>query len=123
MKRNTKIIIVICIFVVMPMLNGCSGKEVDSDVMLGRYISSEDRFSGVTLDVNNKFTVTFNVTSSYIGIGDFSVADGILTLNDTGIKEKPKQYKFKINGDSLIFESGEFASKFFVQGEVFKLKK
>ena len=107
----------------MSILNGCSGKEVDNDVMLGKYISSEDRFSWVTLEANNKFIITFNVTSSYIGIGDFSVADGMLTLNDTGIKEEPKQYKFKINGDSLIFESGEFASKFFMQGEVFKLKK
>ncbi len=122
MKLNTKIIITICLFAVMSIFNGCSSKEVNNDVMFGKYISSEDRFSCVTLEANNKFIITFNVTSSYIGFGDFSVVDDMLTLNDTGIKEKPKQYKFKINGDSLIFESGEFASKFFMQGEVFKLK-
>lgn len=123
MKRNIKIFIVICFFAVMLIFNGCSGKEKGNDLKLGKYISSEDRFSCVALEANNKFVIAFNLTSSYIGIGDFSVVDDMLILNDIGIKKEPKQYRFKINGDSLIFESGDFASKFFVQGEVFKLKQ
>lgn len=121
MKRNTKIIIAIYLLAVLSIFNGCSTKEVENDLLLGRYISSEDRFSWVTLEANNKFTISFDAYSSYLGHGDFLLVDGMLTFNDAGINKKPKQYKFKIDGDSMKFESGEFASKFFIQGEVFNL--
>lgn len=121
MKLNTRIIIVICLLSVMLLYNGCSSKNEDNGLKLGTYRSTESKFSWVSLAADNKFIITFNFISSYIGIGDYSVVDNKLILNDIGIKDKPKQYIFKIDGDSLTFESGEYASKFFKQGTVFKL--
>ena len=56
----------------------------------------------VTLYEDNTFTFSFSTFSSYIGIGTYTVADDVLTLNtDDG----NYTYTFIMKDDTLIFDA------------------
>lgn len=123
MKRKRRALLMMCLLVMIPILYGCSSPKSNDELKLGHYVSKEDLFSLVVLEEDNRFTMWFSAYSSYLGSGEYTITDGMLILHDEGRADKETQYRFKINNDSLIFEDGEYASKYFEQGEVFKLER
>ena len=68
---------------------------------------------------NNRFVFNRNLATSYDPTGTYSVENSELILRGN-VNEV---YKFKINGNNLIFESGEYAEGLVEIGTIFELTK
>lgn len=107
MKRYFAILSSLMLFVLF--ITGCTEQESEKSVAGKIYTYSGEAFSEIESDYS--FTITINddrtysycesLLSSYIGTGEWSVSDDVLTLSDdTGVEII--NY-FLIDGDDLIF--------------------
>jgi len=69
------------------------------------------------LKENNEFVFNRDNGTSYRPKGSYSIQDGELILKVSDEEE----YKFKIDGEKLVFESGKYAGSLLDKGAVFQL--
>lgn len=106
MKKHTAILSAIMLLVLF--VTGCTEQERETSVAGKIYTYSGEAFS--ELESDHTFAITINddgtysyyesLLSSYIGAGQWSVTDDVLTLDDTGAEII--NY-FLIDGDDLVF--------------------
>lgn len=94
----------------------------DKELSTGKYEMKDGKtadWAWVLLEEENHFIFNRNIATSYLPTGTYSVEDDelILKVNDQEI------YTFRIEGDRLIFESGEYAESMIEKGTVFELTK
>ncbi len=103
------------------ILIGCSSKEKEVELKLGKYIKEDTELlamSYITIEENNKFTFTWGIVMSYLPAGTYSIEKDKLTLyvNDE------ETYLFTIDNDKLIFEDSSVDLSGIVEkGEVYVL--
>ncbi len=103
------------------LVSACSFKG-PNDLKLGKYVMEDtetEDFAWVLLEENNQFQFNRNIATSYLPMGSYSVEEDELILQ-SGLDEI---YRFKISGNSLIFESGKAAESLVEKGTVFVLTK
>lgn len=101
MKTIFKKIIKLPIFLMFFLLFSCVNKNSNSDIELGTYISGNMTY-WIKLKEHNKFI--FSNTSSSTINGTFEVANNKLILNED---VNNNVFTFNIEGNKVIFESGE----------------
>ena len=125
MKRLTCIILVLGI---MLILTSCKENDAAvSDKISGRtYVWEKEGFGGdftITLNKDGTYEYYEGVLSSYIGSGDWSVKDGVLTLTEKSGYDFV--FRFKVKDGELVFVS-EGSSQFMYvtveDGDVFRYK-
>lgn len=97
---------------------GCSSKELKT----GKYVlqgTEVEVWAWVLLKEDSKFEFNRNMATSYLPIGTYEVNGGFLVLTVS----PDETYRFKINGDTLVFESGKMAEPFIEKGAIFKLQE
>ena len=119
MKMKSMVILII---VSVLFTSACAfGGRVEAPAT-GKYVMKDaemEEWAWVLLEEENQFTFNRNLATSYRPMGTYSVEKDelILKVRDNEI------YRFRIEGDSLIFESGEFAEGLVEIGTVFELTK
>lgn len=108
-------------------LTACGGRKsggaVDTD-FYGKYVySGSDAVhqSVLVLSENDSFTFTFSMLSSYVGYGQYTVKDDVLTLQtDDG----QYHYTFKMVDGTLVFDAAHSSKETwfgeFTDGSVFE---
>ena len=109
MKRKIMALAFIAFFAAVLLLQGCSSETVMT-VAGKTYTYTVEPESGLDFD---RFTIRLNtdgtftyyecVFSSYLGFGNWSVSDDVLTLTDDDEFGYPLKNSFRIDGDDLIF--------------------
>ncbi|WP_432666942.1 hypothetical protein R9X47_11350 [Wukongibacter baidiensis] len=96
---------------------GCSNKKNANELKVGKYVEVENGLAWVILKENNQFEFNRHIVTSYRPRGSYSIQDGelILRVNDS------EEYKFKIDGEKLVFESGTHIGSLAKEGAVFQL--
>ncbi|WP_425448306.1 hypothetical protein [Dethiothermospora halolimnae] len=87
---------------------------------IGKYIITNAEIKNsvwVLLKKDNKFEFKRGFNTSYVPSGNYLVENNILKL----IVNKNEIYKFKIDGDKLIFEGSNVDSNLVEIGTIFKL--
>lgn len=113
MKKRLLMMIIIASLI---LTCSCSNKKNTNELKSGKYIEVESGLAWVVLKENNEFEFNRNI-ASYRPIGSYSIKDGelILKVNDK------EEYKFKIDGEKLVFESGTYIKNLLKEGAVFQL--
>lgn len=93
--RNRTWIMVAALLIVM-VLSGCTRQN--QELALGRYMS-EDRFSWVILEENERFLFSRAIYDSYLPLGSYQVDGDTLILHVSDDEE----YLFTIESEKLIF--------------------
>lgn len=115
-----------CFLLVLATLAGCSHatSAVSADDLAGKsYVYEKDGFGGpftISLEKDGSFTYYEGMLSSYIGMGEWTVEENILTL-----REKDRRFSFRVDGEELVFrndESGNFLYVDVLDGEKFTAK-
>ena len=114
MKKITSFVFAVLIVLTAFALGGCGeDKEAENaELKYGTYVRQNDDFGTFSITINKDGTFSYYETaiSSYIGMGNYTVDDGVLTLKDEqsvmvlGTDRFP--YFYRIYGDELI-ENGE----------------
>ena len=101
---------VLCFLIFMMLLQGCGSAKNENMVAGKMYIYTGESFSDmendnfvITINEDGTFTYCESMLSSYIGIGEWSVEDGILTLSDDEKMGYPLVNHFLIDGEDIIF--------------------
>jgi hypothetical protein len=97
---------------------GCSNKELKT----GKYVMQGTELAElawVILKDDGKFVFNRNLATSYDPTGTYTVEKGMLILSVSA----DETYRFKIDGDNLIFESGKLAESLIKKGSIFKLSE
>jgi len=107
-----KRLLVILIIISIVLACGCSNKGLK----LGKYIKVEHgiAWAWVELKENNEFEFNRGNITSYWPRGSYSIQEGELILK---VSDK-EEYKFKIEGEKLVFESG---TELLDEGAIFQL--
>lgn len=113
-------ILLLAVFTILTA--GCSIKENSEEPETGKYVMKEaeiEDFAWVLLEEDHQFQFNRHIATSYVPMGDYYVEDDelILKANENEI------YRFRIRGNTLIFESGATAESLVEKGTVFELKK
>ena len=111
MSIYKKLILTVLIFLtVMLLLQVCGSSKKESEVSGKIYTYTGDSFTKIeddyfTIIINEDGTFSYceSLASSYIGIGEWSVMDDILTLSDDEKMGYPLVNHFSIDGDDLVF--------------------
>lgn len=104
MERKSIILIGVIFFATFTLiLSGCSKNK--APIKIGVYVT-DDGFSHLLLEEEKTFVLQRDSTSSYAPNGKYIINGDKLLLNVDSELEK-NTIEFKINGDTLIFESGE----------------
>lgn len=118
MKKRNALILLIVLPLVFAM--GCSLQNGGKGLKTGKYVMQDavtEDWSWVMLEEDNQFKFNRCGALSHLPMGTYSVEDDTLILT---VSEK-EEYRFKIDGDKLIFLSGEMAEPFVKKGTVYKL--
>ena len=118
MKRSIFYILIISFFV---LIVGCSVKD-KTELETGKYVmeGSETKDLGwVILEEENKFEFNRGSVTSYRPTGTYSIEDDSLILF---VSDK-ESYEFEIDGDKIIFISGDLIDSHIEKGTIFKLAK
>ena len=109
-KRLLLMIIVITIIFIC----GCSNEGLK----LGKYVKFKNGFeyAWVELKENNEFEFNRSIATSYWPRGSYSIQDGELILK---VRDE-EEYKFKIDGEKIVFISGTHIGNLLDEGEVFQ---
>ncbi len=102
--------------------SGCSKFDKKEELKLGQYTmqnSQGEDWAWVILKEENKFEFNRNMATSYDPMGTYSIKDHRLVLK----ADLSEIYIFEIDGDKLIFSSGDGAKGLLEEGAVFKLMK
>ena len=113
MKRMAMIFLVL-IFIT---LSGCSSQSIKT----GRYVmenTANDDWSWIDINENNTYEFNAAIHVSYRPSGKYTVENNklILKVGDNS------SYTFRIDGNSLIFESTTTHGNFIKKGTVYTLK-
>lgn len=114
MKKRLLMMIIIAS---LTLVCSCSNKKNANGLKSGKYVEVENGLSWVVLKENNEFEFNRHIATSYYPRGSYYVQDGelILKVNDK------EEYKFKIDGEKLVFESGTYIGNLLKEGVVFQL--
>lgn len=82
---------------------GCASNKDSNEIKIGTYIEESQGFSRVDLEDGNQFFLTLHPLSSYLPNGTYTLKEDKLILTEN---ESQKTYKFKIDGDKLILDTG-----------------
>ena len=119
-KRKVLAVLLIILAIVVVLTTGCSKEDITPELKIGKYVKEDTEpgeWSWVILKENKEFVFSRGAALSYLPIGTYSIEGETLTLF---VNEK-ESYIFTIDGDKLVFESGNLAERFVKKGEVFKL--
>lgn len=102
--------------------SACALQDRVEPLATGKYVMKDaqtEEWAWVLLEEENRFEFNRNLATSYRPMGTYVVENDVLVLkvNDQ------ETYKFKIKGDTLIFESGKYAESLIEKGTVFELSK
>jgi hypothetical protein len=114
---KTRIIALLAAFSLMLAL-GCSNKELKAGkyVMQGTELAE---WAWVILEDDGKFVFNRNLATSYLPIGTYTVEEGMLILSVSA----NETYRFRVDGNDLIFDSGKYAEPLVEKGAVFRLSE
>lgn len=113
MKKRLLVMIIIASVI---LVCGCSNKKNVNELKIGKYVEVENGLAWVVLKKNNEFQFNRHIATSYDPIGSYNIQDGKLILK---VSDK-EEYKFKINGEKLVFESGTHIGDLLKEGAVFQ---
>ncbi|HBI73377.1 MAG TPA: hypothetical protein DDY59_09330 [Lachnospiraceae bacterium] len=102
-KRSIYFIIVFIIVLIILFLSWYSNNYISSTVKNGIYYMEVDTKTGVSPFVtisDNQISFTYDLLSSHLSLGNYSIDGDILTMTTYDNKET---YVFQIDGDNLIF--------------------
>lgn len=117
MKKMKMSVIIIVLFSIVV---GCAVQESNKELKLGKYViknSETEDVAWFVLSKDNEFEFNRNKVMSYRPKGIYKVENDTLIL----FVNKEEIYKFKINGEEIIFISGDFVETFVEKGTIFKL--
>lgn len=85
-------------------LSGCqnAGKSPAGKV----FIYEKEGWVGdftICVEKDGTFSYFVGFWSSYVGYGEWSYENGILTLSDTTLKDHPQVFRFLVKGDDIAF--------------------
>ena len=98
-KASFILLIIVCL-----LLSGCR-----SSVAGKVYTYEKEGFGGdftITIDEDGTFTYYEGGLSSYIGTGSWDVDGKTIHLSDTGLSDRTRNYYFRIENGSLVFDAG-----------------
>ncbi len=113
MKKTCISFIMVIIFL---FLSGCNSNNDSYTVKNGTYYMEVVSEAGVTPYVtisDNTITFTYDLLSSYLPRGNYSIDDDILTMTT----DSKNIYVFQIDGDNLIFQKSKSSSVNLKDGE------
>lgn len=112
MKKRLLMMIIIATLI---LACSCSINKNSNQLKIGKYVKVENGFAWVVLEENNEFEFNRSIATSYRPRGSYSIQNGelILKVDDT------EEYKFKIDGEKLVFESGTYVENLLEKGTVF----
>ena len=114
---------IIYLIVMSMFILGMSACTIQSSKLaLGKYVleDAEDiDMAWIELSADQHFVFNRNLATSYRPSGNYTVENNVLTLR----VNEDEVYTFKIEGDTLIFESGAYAESLLELGAQFKLLK
>jgi len=102
------------------LLSGCSRMVRPEEVAGKTYCYEKEGFGGpftIRLEEDNSFTYYEGFLSSIIGVGEWSLDGGIVTL-----REKDRSFSFRVEEDALVFremDSDDFIFVDVADGERF----
>ena len=102
------------------LVSACTIKN--NEVPLGKYVLEDAEITSMAWLVfseENQFVFNRNMFTSYWPSGSYAIENNVLIL----IANENEVYTFKIEGDTLIFESGKHAEEFLEIGSRFTLVK
>lgn len=114
MKKRLVMMIIITSFI---LICSCYNNKKTSELKTGKYVEMENGLAWVVLRENNEFEFNRHIATSYKPRGSYSIQNGELILK---VSDK-EEYKFKIDGEKLVFESGTFIGDLLKNGAVFQL--
>ena len=106
-----KIAVLIVVFAVI-FLFSCAGKGSGYDVAGKTFVWEKEGFGGdftITLGEDGNYQYYVGFLSSYIGMGEWTVEDGILTLNENSGYDNT--FRFYVRDGEIVFIE-EGSSKF-----------
>ncbi len=115
-----KIMKVLIGLMIVFLVSACTIKN--NEVPLGKYVLEDAKVTGMAWLVfseENQFVFNRNMFTSYWPSGSYAIENGVLIL----IANENEVYTFKIEGETLIFESGKHAEEFLEIGSRFTLVK
>lgn len=114
---KTRIIALLAAFSLMLAL-GCTNKELKTGkyVMQGTELAE---WAWVILEDDGKFVFNRNLATSYLPTGTYTVEKGMLILSVSA----DETYRFRIDGNNLIFDSGKLAESLVEKGAIFRLSE
>lgn len=104
------------------LVSGCSLLVRADKLAIGKYVMQDtehEDWAWVVLAEDNRFEFNRSMATSHRPSGTYTIEKGFLTL--TGYADEV--YIFKIDGTTLIFESGERAESLVPKGAKFVLSK
>ncbi len=107
-----KICTCILLIIFLVLLSACHNDSSSDKVENGTYIlDQKESDEGEVLPYinieENKMVFSYNLLSSYLPYGTFTVKDGMLTMTTD---DKKYTYVFQIDGDNLIFQKDKSSS-------------
>ena len=102
------------------LVSACTIKN--NEATLDKYVLEDAEVIGMAwlvLSEENQFVFNRNMFTSYWPSGSYTIENNVLIL----IANENEVYTFKIEGDTLIFESGKHAEAFLEIGSRFTLVK
>ena len=105
-----KIFLIVCIVCACFSLFSCNAPEdfiPTEDTVCGTYVWEKEGFGSpftITLKADGSCSYYIGMLSSHIGLGSWSLADGIVTMkeNENGLGQT-NLFHFRVEADALIF--------------------
>lgn len=113
MKRRLLMMIIITSLI---LICSCYNERNAYELKTGKYVEVDNGLAWVVLKENNEFEFNRGI-ASYRPKGRYRIQDGQLILE---VSDK-EEYKFKIDGEILTFESGTYIKNLIKDGAVFQL--
>lgn len=117
-----RICTVLCFIMFIMLLQGCGSPKKESTVAGKMYTYTGESFSNmenddfvISINEDGTFTYCESMFSSYIGIGEWSVEDGILTLSDDNKMGYPLVNHFMIDGEDIVFVEEDSSNFVYVE--------
>lgn len=112
--------ILLFIIIIALITSACTYQNKVEKRIIGKYVVNgvdSERLGWIMIEEDRTFVFNRGNATSYRPEGTYKVKQDklILSVNDDEV------YYFKINGDSLIFESGEMAEELIDIGTVYEL--
>lgn len=105
MKRRTNSLFIALVLV---MLTSCNSNNDINTVKNGTYVLEVEGTEAVvspSVTISNKdITFSYDMLSSYLPVGVYTIEDDVLTMRTNDGKYK---YVFQLDGESLVFQEDE----------------